>query len=77
MNKEVNYLKEHLYEIYKYKKSMKDLTYDMNIELLLRICKALDKQQQQIDKTLQLLYLAQESGLISISTTIKALKGEE
>ena len=50
MNKEVEYLKEHLFEIYKYKKSMKDLTYDMNIELLSRTCKALDYSQQEIEK---------------------------
>jgi hypothetical protein len=47
MNKEINYLKEHLYEIYKYKKSQKDLTYDMDLELLLRTCKALDFIQQE------------------------------
>lgn len=50
MNKEVEYLKEHLYEIYKYKKSMKDLTYDMDIEHLLRTCKALDYSQKEIDR---------------------------
>ena len=47
MNKEINYLKEHLYEIYKYKKSQKDLTYDMDLELLLRTCKALDFKQKE------------------------------
>ena len=47
MIKEINYLKEHLYEIYKYKKSQKDLTYDMDLELLLRTCKALDFIQQE------------------------------
>lgn len=50
MNKEINYLKEHLYEIYKYKKSQKDLTYDMDLELLLRTCKALDFIQQENKK---------------------------
>lgn len=50
MNKEVEYLKEHLYEIYKYKKSMKDLTYDMDIEHLLRTCKALDYSQKEIER---------------------------
>lgn len=50
MNKEVEYLKEHLYEIYKYKKSMKDLTYDMDIEHLLRTCKALYYLQKEILK---------------------------
>lgn len=50
MNKEIEYLKEHLYEIYKYKKSMQDLTYDMDIEHLLRTCKALDYLQQEIDR---------------------------
>lgn len=50
MNKEVEYLKEHLYEIYKYKKSMKDLTYDMDIEHLLRACKALDYSQKEIER---------------------------
>ncbi len=53
MNKEINYLKEHLYEIYKYKASQKDLTYDMNLELLLRTCKALEfiqKENQQLKK---------------------------
>lgn len=47
MDKEIEYLKEHLYEIYKYKKSMKDLTYDMDIEHLLRTCKALDYSQKE------------------------------
>lgn len=47
MIKEINYLKEHLYEIYKYKKSQKDLTYDMDLELLLRTCKALDFIQRE------------------------------
>ena len=50
MNKEVEYLKEHLYEIYKYKKGMKDLTYDMDIEHLLRTCKALDYSQKEIER---------------------------
>ena len=50
MNKEVEYLKEHLYEIYKYKKSMKDLTYDMDLEHLLRTCKALDYLQQELER---------------------------
>lgn len=50
MNKEVEYLKEHLYEIYKYKKSMKNLTYDMDIEHLLRTCKALDYSQKEIER---------------------------
>jgi hypothetical protein len=50
MNKEVEYLKEHLYEIYKSKKSMKDLTYDMDIEHLLRACKALDYSQKEIER---------------------------
>lgn len=50
MNKEVKYLKEHLYDIYKYKKSMEDLTYDMDIEHLLRTCKALDYQQKEIER---------------------------
>ena len=50
MNKEIEYLKEHLYEIYKYKKSMKDLTYDMDIEHLLRTCKTLDYSQKEIER---------------------------
>ena len=50
MNKEIEYLKEHLFEIYKYKKSMKDLTYDMDIEHLLRTCKALDYSQKEIER---------------------------
>lgn len=50
MNKEIEYLKEHLYEIYKYKKSMRDLTYDMNIEYLLRTCKALDYSEKEIER---------------------------
>ncbi len=50
MNEEINYLKEHLYEIYKYKKSMKDLTYDMDLEHLLRTCKALDYSQKEIER---------------------------
>ena len=50
MNKEIDYLKEHLYEIYKYKKSMKDLTYDMDLEHLLRTCKALDYSQKENDR---------------------------
>lgn len=50
MNKEIDYLKEHLYEIYQYKKSMKDLTYDMDIEHLLRTCKALDYSQKEIER---------------------------
>ena len=50
MNKEIEYLKEHLYEIYKYKKSMKDLTYDMDLEHLSRTCKALDYQQKEIER---------------------------
>ena len=50
MNKEIEYLKEHLYEIYKYKKSKKDLTYDMDIEHLLRTCKALDYSQKEIER---------------------------
>ena len=50
MNKEVEYLKEHLYEIYKYKKSIKDLTYDMDIEHLLRTCKALEYSQKEIER---------------------------
>ena len=50
MNKEIDYLKEHLYEIYKYKKSMKDLTYDIDLEHLLRTCKALDYSQKEINR---------------------------
>jgi redox-regulated HSP33 family molecular chaperone len=50
VNKEIDYLKEHLYEIYKYKKSMKDLTYDMDLEHLLRTCKALDYSQKEINR---------------------------
>ncbi len=50
MNKEIEYLKEHLYEIYKYKKSMQNLTYDIDIEHLLRTCKALDYSQKEIER---------------------------
>ena len=50
MNKEIDYLKEHLYEIYKYKKSMKDLTYDMPLELLSRCCIAFDYLQQELQR---------------------------
>lgn len=50
MNKEIEYLKGHLYEIYKYKKSMKDLTYDMDLEHLLRTCKVLDYSQKEIER---------------------------
>ena len=55
MNEEVNYLKEHLYEIYQYKKSMKDLTYDMDLEHLLRTCKALDYLQKENKKQKEVL----------------------
>lgn len=62
MKTEIEYLKEHLYEIYKYKKSMQNLTYDMDIEHLSRTCKALDYSQKEIeilqkriDKAIELL----------------------
>ena len=45
MNDEINFLKEHLYDIYMYKKSQKDVTYDMDLELLLRISKLLNTLQ--------------------------------
>jgi len=50
VNKEVENLKEHLYEIYKYKRSIQGLTYDMDIEYLLRTCKALDYQQKENER---------------------------
>ena len=47
---EVKYLREHLREIYQYKSSMADLTYDMSLELLSRCCIAFDYLQQELQR---------------------------
>lgn len=50
MKNEVKYLREHLREIHQYKSSMKDLTYDMPLELLSRCCIAFDYLQQELQR---------------------------
>lgn len=50
MKNEVKYLREHLREIYQYKSSMADLTYDMPLELLSRCCIAFDYLQQELQR---------------------------
>ena len=77
MNKEVEYLKEHLYEIYKYKKSMKDLTYDMDIEHLLRTCKALDYSQKEIERLTELCNKYEEEHKTTFETWQKDIKENE
>lgn len=50
MKNEVKYLREHLREIYQYKSSMADLTYDMPLELLSRCCIAFDYLQKELQR---------------------------
>lgn len=50
MKDEVKYLREHLRDIYQYKSSMADLTYDMPLQLLSRCCIAFDYLQQELQR---------------------------
>lgn len=50
MKNEVKYLREYLREIYQYKSSMADLTYDMSLELLSRCCIAFDYLQKELQR---------------------------
>ena len=52
MNKEeINFLKEHIEGICRYKGLQQELTYDVSLDVLQRICLSLDYLQQTLDKT--------------------------
>lgn len=93
INKEINWLKEHLYDIYKYEKSFgqdSKLTYDLDIELLNKICRSLsylqleNKQLNKIIEEINILIknykdLCKDKGLymnLTVSMIEDILKGD-
>lgn len=68
------YKEEDVYSINRYL-SLKDFNYISNKYQELQ--KENQKYKEVIDKAIEFLKLAQESGLISISTLMKILKGED
>ena len=48
--KYIKELREHLFEIYKYRRNDRTLTYNMSIELLSRTCTTLDYLQQENER---------------------------
>ena len=54
MNKEEKeYLREYLKEIIEYKGLQEELTYDISLEMLKRVCITLDDLQQRIEKGIE------------------------